>query len=103
MSAKHFAGRLPSAWRRAFSTSLPFRKPLPKSGAGPEQAWGNPAYRHPAWSGRSVVVLTATAGLLGFGLAAASLQGPPKRAVTLFDSKMPTPQYASMVEMEDVS
>lgn len=45
--------------------------------------------------------LTATAGMLGFGLAAMSLHGPPKRAVTLLDSKMPTPQYASLDEMED--
>lgn len=103
MSAKHFAGRLPSAWRRAFSTSSPFKKPVTKNGAGSERAWFNPAYRQPGWTGRSVVALTATAGLLGFGLAAASLQGPPKRAVTLLDSKMPTPQYASMDELEDVS
>ncbi|XXH03157.1 40S ribosomal protein S4 [Hypoxylon texense] len=101
MSAKHFAGRLPSAWRRAFSISSPFKKPITKNGAGPERAWLNPAYRQPGWTGRSVVALTATAGLLGFGLAAASLQGPPKRTVTLLDSKMPTPQYASMDELED--
>ncbi|KAI0848410.1 RNA dependent RNA polymerase-domain-containing protein [Daldinia vernicosa] len=28
-------------------------------------------------------------------------RGPPKRTVTLFDSKTPTPQYASLDEMED--
>ncbi|KAI1772741.1 FAD-linked oxidase-like protein [Hypoxylon cercidicola] len=101
MSAKHFAGRLPSAWRRAFSTSSPFKKPTIRNGAGSERASFNPAYRPPGWTGRSVVVLSATAGFLGFGIAAASLQGPPKRAVTLLDSKMPTPQYASMDELED--
>ncbi|KAI6089666.1 FAD-linked oxidase-like protein [Hypoxylon rubiginosum] len=101
MSAKYFAGRFPSAWRRAFSTSSPFKKPATKDGPAFEGVPFNPASRPPAWTGRSVVALTATAGLLGFGLAAASLQGPPKRAVTLFDSKMPTPQYASMDELED--
>ncbi|KAI0173644.1 FAD-linked oxidase-like protein [Hypoxylon sp. FL1284] len=101
MSAKHFAGRLPSAWRQAFSTSAPYKKPVTKNGAGSGRTWFSTAYRQPGWTGRSVVALTATAGFLGFGLAAASLQGPPKRAVTLLDSKMPTPQYASIDEMED--
>ncbi|KAI8959703.1 hypothetical protein F5Y11DRAFT_291062 [Daldinia sp. FL1419] len=98
MSAKHFAGRLPCAWRRTFYTSRSWKKPI---GPGAENAWSNPAYHHSKWTGRSVFALTATAGLLGFGLASATLQGPPKRAVTLFDSKMPTPQYASTDEMED--
>ncbi|KAI1398591.1 FAD-linked oxidase-like protein [Hypoxylon fuscum] len=101
MSTKHFASRLPSAWRRTFFTSPSLKKPIPKNGPGAERAWTNPASHHPRWTGRSVVALSATAGVLGFGLAAASLQGPPKRAVTLFDSKMPTPEYASMYEMED--
>ncbi|KAI1379994.1 hypothetical protein F4677DRAFT_408227 [Hypoxylon crocopeplum] len=101
MSARHFAGRLPSAWRRTFSTSSSLKKPFPDNGPGADRAWTNPAYHYQRWNGRSVFALTATAGLLGFGLATASLQGPPKRAVTLFDSKMPTPQYASMDEMED--
>ncbi|KAI0110994.1 hypothetical protein F4776DRAFT_355794 [Hypoxylon sp. NC0597] len=101
MSAKHFAGRLPSAWRRKFATSPLLRKSISENGPGAERAWSNPGSRHPRWTGRSVFALTATAGMLGFGLAAMSLQGPPKRAVTLLDSKMPTPQYASLDEMED--
>ncbi|KAI0838176.1 FAD-linked oxidase-like protein [Hypoxylon sp. FL0890] len=101
MSVKHFAGRLPCAWRRTFSTSLSLKKSISDNGPGAERAWSNPGSSPPRWTGRSVFALTATAGVLGFGLAAASLQGPPKRAVTLFDSKMPTPQYASLDEMED--
>ncbi|KAI1140660.1 FAD-linked oxidase-like protein [Hypoxylon sp. FL0543] len=101
MSAKHFAGRLPYAWRRRFSTFPSLKKSISENGSGAERAWTNPAPPHPSWTGRSVFALTATAGMLGFALAAASLHGPPKRAVTLFDSKMPTPQYASLDEMED--
>ncbi|KAI1392564.1 FAD-linked oxidase-like protein [Hypoxylon trugodes] len=101
MSAKHFAGRLPCAWRRTISTSSRLRKPVPGNGQGSEREWSGQAHNHQKWSGRSMFALTATAGVLGFGLAIASLQGPPKRAVTLFDSKMPTPQYASLDDMED--
>ncbi|OTB02888.1 hypothetical protein M426DRAFT_13133 [Hypoxylon sp. CI-4A] len=101
MSARRFAGRLPTAWRRFGSTSPALKKPIPGDGSGAGRAWSNTANQHPSWNGRSVFALTATAGVLGFGLASASLQGPPKRAVTLFDSKMPTPQYASLEEMED--
>ncbi|KAK7752488.1 D-lactate ferricytochrome c oxidoreductase [Diatrype stigma] len=60
----------------------------------------------PRWSGRSVFALTATAGVLGFGLSAATLQqqqqqaAPSKHRVMLFDSKTPTPQYATLGEME---
>ncbi|KAI0384363.1 FAD-linked oxidase-like protein [Hypomontagnella monticulosa] len=101
MSVRYFARRLPSGWRRTISTSLSPKKPVSQNGPGAERGWSNPADQHPRWTGRSVFALTATASLLGFGLATASLQGPPKRTVTLFDSKMPTPQYASMDEMED--
>ncbi|KAI2634900.1 hypothetical protein GGS26DRAFT_529753 [Hypomontagnella submonticulosa] len=101
MSARYLARRLPSGWRRTISTSGSTKKPIPGNGTGAGRSWSNPADQHPRWTGRSVFALTATASLLGFGLATASLQGPPKSTVTLFDSKMPTPQYASMDEMED--
>ncbi|KAI2610446.1 FAD-linked oxidase-like protein [Hypoxylon sp. NC1633] len=101
MSVKHFAGRLPSTWRRTFSTPSYLKRPITENGPGAERAWTNPAYHNRRWNGRSVFALTATAGFLGFGLATVSLQGPPKSTVTLLDSKMPTPQYASMGEMED--
>ncbi|KAI2472321.1 FAD-linked oxidase-like protein [Annulohypoxylon bovei var. microspora] len=101
MSLKHFAGRLPFVWRRRFSVSPSLKKPVTENGSATGRVWSNPANRHPKWSGRSVFALTATAGLFGFGLATATLQGPPKRAVTLLDSKMPTPHYASLDEMED--
>ncbi|KAI1852003.1 hypothetical protein JX265_008191 [Neoarthrinium moseri] len=46
-------------------------------------------------------MLTATAGIFGFGLAGAGLQQPPQKATyKLFDSKVPSPQYASMGQME---
>ncbi|KAL7620982.1 D-lactate ferricytochrome c oxidoreductase [Parahypoxylon ruwenzoriense] len=101
MSVRRLAWRFPNTWRRTFSTSPSLRKPVTGNGAGAEGSWYNPASHHPRWTGRSVFALTATAGALGFGLATASLQGPPKRTVTLFDSKMPTPQYASIDGMED--
>ena len=67
---------------------------------------GGPGQQPPKWSGRSVFALTATAGVLGWGLAATTLQeGPHKKhagRVMLFDSKTPNPQYASLDEMEHV-
>ncbi|KAI5867420.1 hypothetical protein GGS23DRAFT_177141 [Durotheca rogersii] len=101
MSAKRLAWRFPSAWRRTFSTSPSWRKPASGNGADAERGRSSTAFRYPGWTGRSVFALTATAGVLGFGLAAASLQGPPKSAVTLFDSKVPVPKYASLKGMED--
>lgn len=103
MFARRSARRLPCTWKRTFSTSLSLRKPVREKGPGAERAWSNPTRHHEQWNGRSVIALTATAGILGFGLATASLQGPPKRTVTLFDSKSPTPQYATLDEMELVS
>ncbi|KAI1460091.1 FAD-linked oxidase-like protein [Annulohypoxylon moriforme] len=101
MSLKHFAGRLPYVWRRRYSVSPSLKKPVTENGSGARRAWSDAGTSNPKWSGRSVFALSASAGLLGFGLATASLQGPPTRAVTLLDSKMPTPQYASLDEMED--
>ncbi|KAI1478261.1 hypothetical protein K445DRAFT_289165 [Daldinia sp. EC12] len=101
MSAKQFSGRLPPIWRRKFHTFRPLGKPISENGSGAERVWSNPAHHHPRWTGRSVFALTATASLLSFGLAFATLQGPPKRTVTLLDSKTPTPQYASVEEMEN--
>ncbi|KAI1077497.1 FAD-linked oxidase-like protein [Whalleya microplaca] len=100
MSAKNMAGRLTGAWRRSFSSSLSRKKPSADSGPGSGRTWSNPAGHHPRWTGRSVFALSATAGALGFGLAGASLQVPPKHAIMLFDSKTQTPQYASVDEME---
>ncbi|KAI1106005.1 FAD-linked oxidase-like protein [Jackrogersella minutella] len=101
MSLRYFAGHFPSAWGRTFCTSPSLKKSVTGNGPAAGRAWSNPAAHQPRWTGRSVFTLTAAAGVLGFGLATASLQGPPKRAMTLFDSKMPTPQYASLDEMED--
>ncbi|KAF7533054.1 hypothetical protein G7054_g7412 [Neopestalotiopsis clavispora] len=69
---------------------------------GGSRASSTPSHQLPKWSGRSVIALTATAGILGFGLAASGLQQPlwPKSHVLLFDSKVSTPRYASMHELE---
>ncbi|KAI5922318.1 glycolate oxidase [Camillea tinctor] len=101
MSARLFSGRLAGVWRRSFSASGVPKKPLterPPSTVG--RTWSDSSHHSPKWSGRSVIALTATAGLFGFGIAVAALQDPPKHAVMLFDSKMPRPEYASVEEME---
>ncbi|KAI0011380.1 FAD-linked oxidase-like protein [Xylariaceae sp. FL0662B] len=100
MSAKQIAGRLNGAWKRTFFSSLVRKKPRTDHGTGAGRTWSNSADHAPKWSGRSVFALSATAGALGFGLAGASLQVPPKHAVMLFDRKTQTPQYASVDEME---
>ncbi|KAI0600611.1 glycolate oxidase [Biscogniauxia sp. FL1348] len=101
MSARLFSGRLAGVWRRSFSASGVPKKPLTERGpAAGARAWSDSSHHNPKWSGRSVFALTATAGLFGFGIAAAALQDPPRHAVMLFDSKMPRPEYASLEEME---
>lgn len=124
MSTRQFVRRLGGGVRRrTFSTSPSTLNNTTTSGggaggalgrsatenAGQEQGPGSasgPGQQFPKWSGRSVFALTATAGVLGFGLSAATLQqqqqqaAPNKHRVMLFDSKTPTPQYASLDEME---
>ncbi|KAF3019429.1 hypothetical protein E8E14_013131 [Neopestalotiopsis sp. 37M] len=87
------------AGRRRFS-STPMRRSAGNGGGS--RASSTPSRQLPKWSGRSVIALTATAGILGFGLAASGLQQPlwPKSHVLLFDSKVSTPRYASMHELE---
>ncbi|KAI0125088.1 FAD-linked oxidase-like protein [Xylariales sp. AK1849] len=97
MSSKFIARCFGSAWRRRFSSSPP-RNSTGNGGTGRSSSAFT--QQHPKWSGRSVVALTATAGIFGFGLAAAGLQGPPKRTIMLFDTKAPIPQFASVDEME---
>ncbi|RYO90727.1 hypothetical protein DL764_008410 [Monosporascus ibericus] len=102
MWTKQFVGRLSGVWKRPVSTSSSLKGPLAKNGGGLGRSAPGPGYQPPKWSSRSVFALTATAGALGWGLAAATLQGPPRQhRVMLFDSKTPNPQYASMSEMED--
>jgi len=66
------------------------------------------------WSGQHVAALTATAGVLGFGLAAFSLDSSGQKAskvkagdggeiskrLMLFDNKPPAPVYATLDEMK---
>ncbi|KAI8627832.1 hypothetical protein F5Y19DRAFT_156608 [Xylariaceae sp. FL1651] len=96
MLAKNATRRLTGAWRRSFSTNASLKKPSTGNITSTSASGQNSR-----WSGRSVFALSASAGVLGFGLAAIALpNSPPKRAVTLFDSKASGPKYASMDEME---
>ncbi|KAH9884019.1 FAD-linked oxidase-like protein [Xylariomycetidae sp. FL2044] len=102
MYARYPTGRLIGVMKRPLSTTSQLREPITKNGNGLRNSW-RPETRyqhHSKWTGRSVFAMTATAGFLGFGVAAAGLQEPPKPAVMLFDNKAPNPQYASMGEME---
>ncbi|KAI0019069.1 glycolate oxidase [Xylariomycetidae sp. FL0641] len=103
MSAKQFAQRFARACRRAFSGSASPAKPVAQRSSNAARTWSDPSppgFRPPQWSGRSVLGLTATAGALGFAVAAASLAEPPRRMVMLFDSKSKSPEYATLDEME---
>lgn len=101
MSSTRMMRHLYCAGRRRFS-STPMRRSAGNGGGS--RASSTPSHQLPKWSGRSVIALTATAGILGFGLAASGLQQPlwPKSHVLLFDSKVSTPRYASMHELEIV-
>lgn len=85
-----------------FFSSAPWRRTA-TSGAAGRSASASSQSQQLNWSGRSVFALSATAGLLGFGLAALRIEHPKPRPVVLFDSKIASPQYASTQEMETVS
>ena len=103
MSTRQFVRRLCGAQKRPFFTSTRLNKPASGNGGGIGRSTPGPGHQGPRWSGRSVAALTATAGMLGWGIAATTLQqGPPKHKVMLFDSKTPKPEYATLPEMEDV-
>ncbi|KAK7914591.1 glycolate oxidase [Apiospora marii] len=99
MSAKYFVRPFMGAWRRSFCSSAS-RRTANGGVNGRFHSVPGSQQGHPAWSGRSVVALSATAGLLGFTLAAAGFEAPKPRPVVLFDTKIPSPEYASMEEME---
>ncbi|KAI1334702.1 FAD-linked oxidase-like protein [Xylariaceae sp. FL0016] len=100
MSAKVAGPRLARAWRRSFSNAPSLKKPATETGCGSARASTRPTQQLPKWSGRSVFALTATAGVLGFGVAALALQGPPRRAVMRLDGKSLAPEYATLEDME---
>lgn len=102
MSAKYFTRPFMGAWRRSFYSSAS-RRTAGRGVGGRLHSMSGSQQRPPAWSGRSVVALSATAGLLGFTLAAAGFEAPKPRPVVLFDAKIPSPEYASTEEMEVVS
>ena len=98
MSVKSFSRVFGLVWRRSFATS-PLKGQLQQKTFQSQKTSNSSKF-----SGRSVIALTATAGALGFSLATASLQQvPKKRNVVLLDSKIPSPQYASVDELEAVS
>ncbi|KAI1196339.1 putative D-lactate protein [Nemania serpens] len=94
MSANNAARRLAGRCRRAFSTNASLRRPSTRHTSIVNSV------RSSRWSGLSVFALAASAGALGFGLAAFASDGSPKRTASLFDSKTPRPKYASIGEME---
>ncbi|KAK8122246.1 D-lactate dehydrogenase - mitochondrial [Apiospora sp. TS-2023a] len=99
MLAKYFARPFMGAWRRSFCSSAS-RRTADGGVHGRLHSVPGSRQRPPAWSGSSVVALSASAGLLGFTLAAAGFEPPKPRPVVLFDAKIPSPEYASMEEME---
>ncbi|KAK9420907.1 putative FAD-binding PCMH-type domain-containing protein [Seiridium unicorne] len=97
MASRYITGRFQRVWRQSFSSS-PLRRTAGSGGAS--RSSSEPAQQLPRWSSRSVFALAATAGIFGFGLAASGLQFSPKSNILLFDSKVSTPRYASMRQME---
>ncbi|KAI2632795.1 putative D-lactate protein [Xylaria nigripes] len=86
MSATSMIRRFIRAGRRAISTNAMMMKRRATE---------------PAWTNRSVFMLTASAGALGFGIAAMTLDGAQRRAATQFDGRIPKkPNYASIAQME---
>ncbi|KAJ8104714.1 hypothetical protein ONZ43_g7718 [Nemania bipapillata] len=97
MSANNATRRLIGGCRRTFSTNAPLRRP---STTGRATNTANSGQSSTRWTGRSVLALTASTGVLGFGLAAFALDSSPKRTASLFDGRAPGPQYASVKDME---
>ncbi|KAH8156509.1 hypothetical protein CIB48_g11738 [Xylaria polymorpha] len=95
MSANNATRRLIGGWRRTLSTNTALKGP--STGRATNIVNSVQASR---WTGRSVFALAASAGAVGFGLAAFALDGSPKRTASLFDEKTSGPRYASVKELE---
>ncbi|KAI1819951.1 putative D-lactate protein [Xylaria intraflava] len=95
MSANAITRRLIGTWRRTLSTNAALKTPSTNRAAGV----ASPA-RAATWTSRSVFALAASAGVLGFGIAAVTLGGSPKGTASLFDSKTPGPKYATLPQMK---
>lgn len=87
MSLRHLIRPVGAVWRQHFSTA-PLRRVAGSGGVG--RSASTSTQQLAKWSGRSVFVLTATAGIIGFGVAAYWPKLSPNGRVLLFDSK-PTP------------
>ncbi|KAI0803553.1 putative D-lactate protein [Xylaria sp. FL0064] len=99
MSANNATRRFIGGWRRTFSAN-PYLKRLPTGRAASTVTNAAASGQASRWTGRSVLALVASAGVLGFGLAAVALDGSPKRTASLYDRKTPGPVYASISEMK---
>ncbi|KAI0401562.1 putative D-lactate protein [Xylaria palmicola] len=95
MSANNATRRLIGGWRRTFSANATLKRP--SAGRATNTAGPRPALR---WTGRSIFALAASAGAVGFGLAAFVLDGSQRNTASVFDSRTPGPQYASVKELE---
>ncbi|KAI1738114.1 putative D-lactate protein [Xylaria scruposa] len=94
MLANNATRRLIGGWRRTFPANAIVKRP---SSTGKATNTLN-SVQASRWTGRSVLALAASAGAVGFGLAAFALGGSPKRTASLFDDKMSGPRYASVKE-----
>ncbi|KAI3330691.1 putative D-lactate protein [Ustulina deusta] len=95
MAATNAIRRFIGGSRRPFSANAYLKRP--STGRATNPATSGQASR---WTGRSVLALTASAGALGFGLAAFAFDGSSKRTASLYDTKTPRPKYASISEMK---
>ncbi|KAJ1336041.1 D-lactate dehydrogenase (cytochrome) [Microdochium nivale] len=116
MFTRALPSRLARSPRRLLSSSRSLTRDVltgTKGGGGGATASppGGPSGANSRWSGQSVAALTATAGILGFGLASPWTlapsgrtgeisESPLKKKLMLFDTKTPTPVYATLDEME---
>ncbi|GAW21339.1 hypothetical protein ANO14919_108580 [Xylariales sp. No.14919] len=94
MSVNNATRRFVGGCRRSFSANAYLKRP------STERVSNTVALRQVSrWTSRSAFALAASAGALGFGLAAIAFDDS-KRTASLFNSKSPGPKYASMRDME---
>ncbi|KAI0857794.1 putative D-lactate protein [Xylaria cubensis] len=96
MLANNATRRLIGGWRRTSSANAIVKRPSSTSKATNTIN----SVQASRWTGRSVLALAASAGAVGFGLAAFALDRSPKRTASLFNDKTPGPRYASVKELE---
>ncbi|KAF2965966.1 hypothetical protein GQX73_g7605 [Xylaria multiplex] len=95
MSVNNATRRFVGGWQRAFSANASLKRP--STNRAPNTVTLRQTSR---WTSRSAFALAASAGVLGFGIAALTFDGYSRRTASLFDAKAPGPKYASMSDME---